>query len=159
VPPPEPITVLATKTEEADTLEALRYSFFYDTEHGREAANRYWKRVLERNIPEEPLILKLLNEGGTERQTQSYVIDWMTPNPKNSFDRLGELKMPVLVMNGDNDLLVPTSQSWEMAVKIPNAQLVIYPKAGHGFLYQYASEVAEQVNTFLDGTLYADPKL
>lgn len=151
VPPAEPYTVLATKTDEADTLEALRYSFFYDTDHGRAAANAYWKRVQERNVPEEPLILKLLNEEGTKRQTASYLGDWMTPNPSNSFDRLGELKMPVLVMNGDHDVLVPTSQSWELAAKIPNAQLVIYPLSGHGFLYQYAIEVAEQVNRFLDG--------
>ncbi|KAF2431219.1 alpha/beta-hydrolase [Tothia fuscella] len=153
IPPPEPITVLATRTEEADTLEALAFSFFYDTDEGKAAAKMYWNRVLERNVPEEPLILKLLGLEGTKSQTDSYVVDWMTPNPKNSFDRLGELKMPVLVMNGDNDVLVPSSQSWELAVKIPNSQLVLYPKAGHGFLYEY-TEAAREMDFFLDGQLY-----
>jgi pimeloyl-ACP methyl ester carboxylesterase len=59
--------------------------------------------------------------------------------------------MPVLVMNGDNDLLVKTSCSWELMAKIPNAQLIIYPRSGHGFLYQYAELVAHNVQMFLDG--------
>jgi pimeloyl-ACP methyl ester carboxylesterase len=150
-PTPEEITMLATKTDPADTEEALTFSFFPHTDFGRAAAKAYWKRVLERNVPDEPLIIQLLNEEATANQTASYVEDWVTPNPRNSFDRLSELKMPVLVLNGDNDLLVRTSFSWELAVKIPNAQLVIYPKAGHGFLYQYAQLVAQNVNTFLDG--------
>ncbi len=34
---------------------------------------------------------------------------------------------------------------------IPRAQLVIYPRAGHGFIYQHAELVAAHVNMFLDG--------
>jgi pimeloyl-ACP methyl ester carboxylesterase len=149
-PTPEEITMLATKMDVADTEEALAFSFFPHTDFGRAAAKAYWKRVLERNVPEEPLITQLLNEEGTKNQSASYA-EWIIPSPKNSFDRLGELEMPVLVLNGDNDLLVRTSLSWEMAVKIPNAQLIIYPKSGHGFLYQYAELVAHDIHTFLDG--------
>ncbi|KAF2801071.1 alpha/beta-hydrolase [Melanomma pulvis-pyrius CBS 109.77] len=149
-PTPEEITMLATKTDPADTEEALTFSFFPHTDFGRAAAKAYWKRVLERNVPEEPVMLRLLNEEATKNQTASYA-DFVTPNPRNSYDRLGELEMPVLVMNGDNDLLVMPSLSWELLVRIPNAQLIIYPKAGHGFLYQYAELVAHNVNMFLDG--------
>jgi pimeloyl-ACP methyl ester carboxylesterase len=150
-PTPEEITMLATKTDPADTEEALTFSFFPHTEFGRAAAKAYWKRVLERNVLEEPLITQLLNESGTKNQSASYA-EWIIPNPRNSYDRLGELQMPVLVLNGDNDLLVKTSFSWELAVKIPNAQLIIYPKSGHGFLYQYSELVAHNVQIFLDGT-------
>jgi pimeloyl-ACP methyl ester carboxylesterase len=96
-------------------------------------------------------MVQLLNQEATKNQTASYA-DFLIPNPKNSYDRLGELKMPVLIMNGDNDLLVKTSLSWEMAARIPNAQLIIYPHAGHGFLYQYAELVAHNVNMFLNGS-------
>jgi pimeloyl-ACP methyl ester carboxylesterase len=151
VPTPEEITMLATKTEPSDSEEALAFSFFPPTDFGRAAAKAYWKRVLERNVPDEPVMTQLLNLEATKKQSVSFT-DWMTPNPRNSYDRLGELKMPVLVLNGDNDLLIPTSRSWELSVKIPNAQLVIYPRAGHGFLYQYAELVAHNINTFLDGS-------
>jgi pimeloyl-ACP methyl ester carboxylesterase len=152
VPTPEEFTMLATKIDPADTEEAMAFSFFPHTDFGRDAAKAYWKRVLERSVPEEPVMTQLLNEEATKNQTASYLGDWITPNPRNSYDRLGELEMPVLVLNGGNDLLVPTSQSWELVVKISNAQLIIYPKAGHGFLYQYAELVAHNVNMFLDGS-------
>jgi pimeloyl-ACP methyl ester carboxylesterase len=69
--------------------------------------------------------------------------------------------MLVLVCNGDNDVLIPNSRSWEILSRISNAQLVIYPRGGHGFLYQYADLVAKHINLFLDGTEFEDarPKL
>ena len=42
-----------------------------------------------------------------------------------------------LVANGDNDILVPAVNSYLLAGHIPNAELIIYPDAGHGFLSQY----------------------
>jgi pimeloyl-ACP methyl ester carboxylesterase len=146
-PTPEEITMLATT---ADTEEALAFSFFPHTDFGRAAAKAYWKRVLERNVPDEPLMTQLLDEQGTKNQGASYA-EWVTPNPKNSYDRLSEFEMPVLVLNGDKDLLVMTSFSWELLAKISNAQLIIYPKSGHGFLYQYAELVAQNIHGFLDG--------
>lgn len=79
------------------------------------------------------------------------VMDYDVPRAGSSFDRLGELKMPVLVLNGDYDTLVPTSRSWEMLKMVENAQLIIYPRSGHGFIWHYAGRVAEDVNRFLEG--------
>jgi len=150
VPPSKPITVLSSAVDESETESALAASFFYDTTDGRAVAHAYWLRVLERNVPDEPKMLKLLDTDKAASQVASWM-DWSTPNPSNSYDRLGELKMPVLVMNGDNDALIPSSESWEMTIKIPDARLMIYPKSGHGFLYQYAELVASHINMFLDG--------
>lgn len=77
--------------------------------------------------------------------------DALVPNPKAPFDRSGELKISVLVANGDNDVLVPTSLSYELLTQIENAQLIIYPKSGHGFIFQYAERFAGDVHRFLDG--------
>ncbi|MFI2034643.1 alpha/beta fold hydrolase [Streptomyces bottropensis] len=41
------------------------------------------------------------------------------------------------VANGDNDRMVPTSNSHDMARRLPNAELVIYPDGGHGGIFQY----------------------
>jgi hypothetical protein len=32
---------------------------------------------------------------------------------------------------------------------MPNSQLLLYPDAGHGFLFQYAEHSGRQVNDFL----------
>ncbi|KAF2496783.1 alpha/beta-hydrolase [Lophium mytilinum] len=138
-----------------EVKHTIEYTFFPEDKIGRDAAEASWNRVLERNVEGEPKNLKLVDKDtGAKVQLATFLEDWIVPNPRNSFDRLGELKMPVLVMNGDHDELVPTSQSWELAVKIENAQLIIYPHAGHGFIYQYAELVGQNVSRFLDGKDY-----
>jgi pimeloyl-ACP methyl ester carboxylesterase len=59
--------------------------------------------------------------------------------------------MPVLVANGDNDLLIPTENSIELFKLLPHAYLHLYPDSGHGFLYQYAELFANHVHLFLKG--------
>jgi alpha-beta hydrolase superfamily lysophospholipase len=61
----------------------------------------------------------------------------------------GNIQAPTLVANGDNDIMVPTVNSYLLAGHIPNAKLTIYPDANHGFLFQYPHEFAAEVNAFL----------
>jgi pimeloyl-ACP methyl ester carboxylesterase len=65
--------------------------------------------------------------------------------------RLGAITQPTLVANGDNDPMMITQNSHLLAHHLPNAQLRIYPDAGHGFLDQYPTEFADHVNEFLNG--------
>jgi pimeloyl-ACP methyl ester carboxylesterase len=53
------------------------------------------------------------------------------------------------VANGDNDVMVPTKNSYLLARHLPNARLSIYPDAGHGFLFQYPAEFGAEINAFL----------
>lgn len=45
--------------------------------------------------------------------------------------RLDELAMPVLVITGDDDRIVPTEQSIRLASEIPGAELAVMPACGH----------------------------
>ena len=45
-----------------------------------------------------------------------------------SYDYLKTIKPPTLVVNGSNDVIMPTVNSFIMEQNIPNAQLVIYPE-------------------------------
>ncbi len=45
--------------------------------------------------------------------------------------RLEELAVPVLVITGDDDRIVPTEQSIRLAGEIPGAELVVIPNCGH----------------------------
>ncbi|KAK3660024.1 hypothetical protein LTR56_000950 [Elasticomyces elasticus] len=156
-PPRYAITTLSTGngTVRSEIEEGIRVSFFSDSKVGHEAAGAYFDRIYTRTPSTcggETVIHDLLDTERTAEQRKAYV-DWSTPNPQNSFDRLGELNMPVLVLNGDDDLLIPTSRSWELVRGIPDAQLIIYPQAGHGFVWQYAKRVAEDIGRFLDSDL------
>lgn len=46
-------------------------------------------------------------------------------------DRLAEFTLPVLVVTGDTDRIVPTEQSVRLAGELPSARLVVIPQAGH----------------------------
>ncbi|EXJ66570.1 uncharacterized protein A1O5_10240 [Cladophialophora psammophila CBS 110553] len=65
-----------------------------------------------------------------------------------TYERLGDLKIPVPVAQGSDDKMIPTINSFHLQQKVPNGQLFIYPNSGHGFLYHYADLFAKQVNTF-----------
>ena len=144
---PGPFAALFKAQTDKESETALTYSFYPETEEGRANAKVYWTRITESNNGVAPSFLGL---EGAKIQAGAFV-DWSTPNPNNSVERLGELKMPVFVSNGDDDVLIPTVNSCELREKIEGSQMMIYPKSGHGFLVQYAEEFAEHVRLFLDG--------
>lgn len=46
-------------------------------------------------------------------------------------ERLGEVRVPALVVTGDDDRIVPTAESIRLAADLPNAELVVFPACGH----------------------------
>jgi pimeloyl-ACP methyl ester carboxylesterase len=51
--------------------------------------------------------------------------------PLNLAERLQELDLPVLVITGDDDRIVPTQDSIRLAAELPDAKLVVVPHCGH----------------------------
>jgi pimeloyl-ACP methyl ester carboxylesterase len=54
-----------------------------------------------------------------------------------------------MVVNGDNDVIIYSINSWILQQNIPNAQLIIYPDANHGSQYQYPERFVRHVSDFL----------
>jgi pimeloyl-ACP methyl ester carboxylesterase len=50
---------------------------------------------------------------------------------------LANVDKPVLVVNGDDDTMLPTISSFHLARMLPDAQLSIYPDSGHGGIFQH----------------------
>ena len=63
---------------------------------------------------------------------------------------LGKITQPVFVANGDNDVMVASSHSEDLARRIPDAKLTIYPDSGHGGVFQYHHEFVPAVVEFLE---------
>ena len=57
--------------------------------------------------------------------------------------------MPVLVANGIGDVMVPAEHSFAIARGAPSAKLILYPDAGHAFLFQCAEDFTAEVLRFL----------
>ncbi len=66
----------------------------------------------------------------------------------NVVDALPDLQMPVLVLHGDVDAMFPISNAHHLADNIPNAELEIYPNAGHLFYAEQAEAVNQRLRSF-----------
>jgi pimeloyl-ACP methyl ester carboxylesterase len=64
-------------------------------------------------------------------------------------ERLTEFNMPVLVITGDDDRIVPTEQSVRLADEIPNAELVVIEQCGHLPHEEQPKEFMQAVTNFL----------
>jgi pimeloyl-ACP methyl ester carboxylesterase len=73
---------------------------------------------------------------------------------EHAWDYLKDIKQPTLVVNGSNDVVIYTINSYILQQNLPNAQLIIYPNSAHGSLYQYPELFVRHVSTFLSA---ADP--
>lgn len=63
---------------------------------------------------------------------------------------LSVVKQAVLVVNGDNDRVVPTLNTHDLARRLPNSTLIIYQDAGHGALFQFPNEFVASTLEFLE---------
>ena len=139
---------------EGESTEAFfrgwAYSFFPDTPKGRFDARESWNRISQRKEGFAPH----LSPEQAKEQTATFMGDWAVDKKENSYHRFHELKMPVLIANGDDDRLCPTGNSWFMFDRIRqadgNVHLRLYPRSGHGFLYQHAELFAGHIREFLD---------
>jgi proline iminopeptidase len=67
--------------------------------------------------------------------------------------RLGEIKVPTLVMAGRDDFVFPPEHQAQLAAGIPGAQLRIIDDAGHNPQSEQPDETMAVVRAFLRGEL------
>jgi pimeloyl-ACP methyl ester carboxylesterase len=62
---------------------------------------------------------------------------------------LASIQQSVLVMNGEGDRMVPTQNTVELDRRLPNSELVLYPDAGHGGVFQFHEDFVKRTLEFL----------
>jgi pimeloyl-ACP methyl ester carboxylesterase len=116
------------------------YLFFTRTSNGQAAARQFLKRLKERTDNRDTAISL-----GAFRSQLKAIHAWGLQEPSDLMD----IQHPVLVVNGDNDRMVPSSNSVDLARRLPDAQLTLYPDAGHGGIFQYHEDFVKKALEFL----------
>ena len=117
------------------------YLFFTRAPDGKRAAKDYMARLKERTEDRDKRISPL-----AMRAQLKAIRAFGNREPHD----LSAIRQPVLVANGDQDVMVASSHSADMARRLPDAQLRIYPNSGHGGVFQYHQEFVEEVLEFLE---------
>lgn len=122
----------------------IAWLFFGHSDAGRAAAKAFWQRRHERTVDVDP-------PSGMDTVMAQVAAgrDWMQPHGERFAD-LASIKMPVLVANGSNDVMLPTINSFHLQQHLPNAQLILYPDSGHAAQFQYPELVLAHIRIFLD---------
>jgi pimeloyl-ACP methyl ester carboxylesterase len=68
-----------------------------------------------------------------------------------SSSRLHEIACPALIITGDEDIVFPPQNSVILAAGIRGSTLIRFPDGGHGVMYQYADDIAKDVDDFIRG--------
>jgi pimeloyl-ACP methyl ester carboxylesterase len=71
-----------------------------------------------------------VNEKVAPAQSEA-IVKWGAPQEK-PFEYLKAITQPTLVVNGDKDVIIYPINSYILQQNLPNAQLILYPDAGHG---------------------------
>jgi pimeloyl-ACP methyl ester carboxylesterase len=119
------------------------YLFFSQSEASQKAGAEFLSRVYARQEGRDP-------ESGKEiadAHGKALIVFTSTPDPE--FKALKSIHQPVLVVTGNNDTMLPTEGSITMYKQLKNAQLVLYPDANHGSIFQYHDSFVNTADFFL----------
>lgn len=123
------------------SFEDVRYLFFAE---GRDRETRaYIDRRASRTSGQERMVTPEVIS-----KMVTLIGDFMQGRTGH-FERLKDLHQPVLIVAGDRDPFFPLKNMWILYRELPNAQLSVFPQAGHGPHQQHPIEVAAQVEHFL----------
>lgn len=120
--------------------DARHFLFFPRNVEGKNAAAEYFDRLAERTRDRDKRI---------SQQARLAQLRAITSGGLHAPDDLSAITVPVLVANGDHDLMVASELSAEMARRLPNATLKVYPNSGHGGVFQHHRTFVPDVLRFL----------
>jgi pimeloyl-ACP methyl ester carboxylesterase len=117
-----------------------QFLFFTRTPNGRRAGKEFLARLEERtNDRDKPVAI------GSFRAQLKAIHRWGQQQPAD----LSSIHQPVLVLNGESDRMVPTKNTVDLDRRLPNSELVVYPDAGHGGVFQFHEDFVKRALAFL----------
>lgn len=137
--------VLEVAPNPVPTADDFLYLFFGRSEAAKQAGLAFWERRHRRADQDPPSSMAV-----AQAQAEAHAV-YLQPLPgTNPYAFLNAITQPTLVLNGVDDIMIPTINSWHLSQNIPNALLLIYPDAGHGAQFQYPERFLQHAIQFLE---------
>jgi pimeloyl-ACP methyl ester carboxylesterase len=117
-----------------------QFLFFTRTPSGIRAGKEFLARLKERTENRD----KEITIAALQAQLKA-LRSWGSKQPPD----LSRVHHSVLVANGDSDRMVPSSNTYDLAQRLPNSELIIYPDSGHGAVFQFHADFVPKALEFL----------
>ncbi|MDQ1433759.1 MAG: hypothetical protein QOF59_575, partial [Actinomycetota bacterium] len=118
--------------------------FFSPSEASQAAGRRFLERIRARTDDRDVPV-----SAATVAAHRAAAGEWGEPAP-DSFDYLKGISQPALVVNGSNDIVVATINSYILQQNLPDAELILFPDSNHGSHFQFTDLFNRYVTDFVD---------
>jgi pimeloyl-ACP methyl ester carboxylesterase len=118
--------------------------FFSPSEASQAAGRRFLERIRARTEDRDAPVSE-----ATIAAHLAAAREWGMAAPR-SFDYLRGISHPTLVVNGNNDIVVSTLNSYILQQNLPNAELILFPDSNHGSHFQFTEQFNRLATDFLD---------
>jgi pimeloyl-ACP methyl ester carboxylesterase len=133
------------QAQKSSSGDLRHFLFFEQTATSQSAGRAFLERQARRTADRDPE-----SSQQTIGAQATAIVAWGSDSDSRGTGRLRRITQPVLVVNGRNDIMVPTINSYVMFQQLPGARLTLYPDSGHGGLFQYAESFVNEGVRFLD---------
>ncbi|KAL4419861.1 hypothetical protein ABPG75_006959 [Micractinium tetrahymenae] len=124
------------------TMEDHIYLFFNLSSLEGKRAACFWLSEKRRMPPDE-------SHPATNLRLSKGIKEAVMPWKWASWRALEHCAAPVLLMGGEDDVIIPKRAATRLAAHVPGAWLAQFPNAGHGFLWQHMDQVVAVMEAFL----------
>jgi pimeloyl-ACP methyl ester carboxylesterase len=115
--------------------------FFSPSQESQAAGRRFLERIRARTADRDAPVAE-----ATVAAHAAAATEWGA----GSFDHLKAIPHPTLVVNGNNDIVVATINSYILQQNLPNAELILFPDSNHGSHFQFTEQFNRYLTDFID---------
>ena len=128
-----------------DPQDLMWLPIFFSPSDASQAAGRHYLERIRARTEDRDVPVSTATVAAHSRAAR----EWGAAAP-GSYDYLSGISQPTLVINGSNDIIVPTVNSYIPQQNLPNAELILFPDSNHGSHFQFTERFNRYVTDFLD---------
>jgi pimeloyl-ACP methyl ester carboxylesterase len=137
------ITKLLADSADMSPDDQKLFFFYRHTGSSRALGRQSLARINKRTAGRDP------NASVLAIQSQlKAILRWAQPDA-SALSQLSRVEVPVLIVNGSADIVVPTVNSYVLFQNLPDARLCLYPDSAHGSIFQYPQLFLAEAIPFL----------